>query len=228
MWSENPDWDDYGHIPYVYDSLVTLGDNWELATPEQRKDIEALATTIRAIGDDFRTGIRAWVFDSRFPNNLSPTERLLAIANPLAALKVDSTRAEAVEEFHSRYGWDTRTDIIDGSNGNAFLHCYWNALLSKEIGAYLAKLFTDAHEYGLANNYTWIDDNVGYSYAEINVAMDIFNNNVGINLGAYNKNQANWFIAGEVQKYVDNGWLLRIKVNGVIQNSTISTNGNYR
>ena len=92
----------------------------------------------------------------------------------------------------------------------------WNALIVKEIGSDWAKLFTDAHEYGIRGNLG------------LNAQMDLFNNSVGINLGISNKEQENWYIAGEVQKHVDNGWLLRNKVNGVLQNANIATNGDYR
>lgn len=215
-WSENPDWDDYGDVPYVYDPLVTLGEIWNNATEAQRKSIEVLAAFVRRMGDDFRTGLRAWAYGGELDKqNISSTEKLVAIANPSGALAVNKAQETAWEEVESRYGVTFGSEL-DGSNGNAFLHCYWNALITKKIGADWAKLFTDAHEYG-------IQDNLG-----LNAQMDLFNNAVGINLGVYNKKQENWYIAGEVQKYVNNGWLLRNKVNGVVQSTNIVTNGDYR
>jgi hypothetical protein len=142
---------------------------------------------------------------------------VLAIAAPVSALKINKAQEKAWAETVLRYGDDKPAGSLDGSNANAFLHCYWNALGAKEIGAWEAKLFTDAHEYGAEGNYTWV------YYARININMDLYNNSVGISLGANNKNLPDQQIAEEVQKYVNNGWLLRIKVNGVIQTSTILT-----
>lgn len=40
--------------------------------------------------------------------------------------------------------------------------------------------------------------------------MDISNNNTGVKIGNAYKYQENWQIAGVVQEYVYNGWLLQI------------------
>lgn len=128
----------------------------------------------------------------------------------------------AWEEVYLRYGGVNDSAFLDGSNANAFLHCYWSALISKKIGAEWATIFTNAHEYGVKNNFSWSD------YAISNIKMDLYNNDVGVRIGTYNKNKGNSFIAEQVQRYVDNGWLLRIKVKGVTYSSTMVTNGDYR
>ncbi|MBP3361308.1 MAG: RHS repeat-associated core domain-containing protein, partial [Clostridia bacterium] len=216
-WSSNPDWDDYGDIPYVYDSLETLGNNWLVATADQRLSIKALADFVRTVGDDFRTGIRAWTFGGVLDKQrISSTEKIVAIANPLGALNVDNAQEIAWTEVQSRYGADIPPGSLDGSNANAFLHCYWNALITKKIGSYWAKLFTDAHEYGINNNLG------------LNAQMDLFNNSVGIYIGENIENKDNAHIANTVQNYVNYGWLLRNKVNGVVQNINIPTNSDYR
>jgi len=38
---------------------------------------------------------------------------------------------------------------VNGTSGNAFQHAYWNAEMTNRAGADIAKLFGDAHEFGL-------------------------------------------------------------------------------
>jgi len=218
-WSQNPDSDDYGDIPYVYSALERLDENWKYASTEERKDISFLAALMRTMGDDFRLGIRAWFYGGLGldKKGLTDTEKVVVLANPTGSLTVNSSRDKAWSQVTSRYREDKEGDL-DGSNANAFLHCYWNALISKRIGADWAQAFTDAHEYGVKNNYTWV------YYAVINIRMDLFNNHVGTKIGTDNNKSSDTAIADEVQKYVNNGFLRRIKVNGVIQDSLVLTN----
>jgi len=223
-WSNNPDFDDYADIPYVYDALDALDYNYKIAitrqhraiesTPDQYKDIEVLATFVRNMGNDFFLGAKAWG-TSKLTGDLCNTEKLLSIAHPMAAGKIFIYNNIAWLELNNRYDdpcGECNYLELDGSNANAFLHCYWNALISNDIGVSLTKLFTDAHEYGKMGNFApemlW------------RTQMDLFNNRVGISLGTQKIN----FLALEVYKYVDNGWLVRCRVNGQLQNSLVITN----
>ncbi|MBK7708626.1 MAG: hypothetical protein IPJ30_23425 [Acidobacteria bacterium] len=55
---------------------------------------------------------------------------------------------------------------------DAFRHCFWSAILSRDIGYYWAKSFTTAHE-----------SNPGQPPEE--KEMDLHNNSVGLNIGFY-------------------------------------------
>ena len=87
QWSNDPDKDDYGENSLVYNSLLVLGKNWEIANEEQRQSIEWLAANVRHFGNDIRLGIRTAVY-TNLPQiqNLNPTEQILAIMNPIGAL----------------------------------------------------------------------------------------------------------------------------------------------
>ena len=76
------------------------------------------------------------------------------------------------------------------------------------------QFFTDAHEYGDLGNLG------------IDSKMDIYNS-VGIRLGYHYQHQENWEISKNVQKYVDNGWLYRCKVQGTKVNELVVTNSDY-
>lgn len=75
----------------------------------------------------------------------------------------------------------TRTDQIygtqaDGTEGNAFKHAYWSALMTNDIGEDAAKMFADAHEVMPASKHT----DVRYEYTEAqHTEMDLFFNELG-------------------------------------------------
>ncbi len=58
--------------------------------------------------------------------------------------------------------------------GDAFRHCYWAALLARDIGYHNAKKFTTAHE-----NYSLNPSKER--------AMDLYNNNIGLEVGRKKK-----------------------------------------
>ena len=90
------------------------------------------------------------------------------------------------------------------NEADAFRHTYWNALLSNMVGKEVAKLLTDAHEYGTPNNFT--------GEFLLGTRMDFFNNRVGIDIGA---NTEGYYIMQEVLNFLENGKLVKIN-NGQI------------
>jgi uncharacterized protein DUF6973 len=86
------------------------------------------------------------------------------------------------------------------NNGDAFRHCYWNGLMSNELGRDTAKKWSDAHESGDPYN------------TEIDKEMDLFNNEVGLDLGQ--TITGNRYFAPRLQhailEKIDNGELLRV------------------
>ena len=78
--------------------------------------------------------------------------------------------------------------------GDAFRHCYWNALSAKLIGVSLTSQLTTAHE----------EVNFTYPYQIKEKIMDLHNNNIGINLASFNSYNS---ILNAVQSQVTNGGL---------------------
>lgn len=104
-------------------------------------------------------------------SRLTPAEKAVIAsmgANPLTAIKiplVKMSKDTAFNETTSRFGYNGHNDRSD-----AFRHCFWSAVLARDIGYYWAKAFTDAHE-----------SNPGQPPEE--KEMDLHNNSVGLNIG---------------------------------------------
>lgn len=96
---------------------------------------------------------------------LTPAEQNFIRKNPQHALKIKNAMEVAIEETTRRFGCNGRNDRSD-----AFRHCYWSALLSRDIGYAKACEFTNAHESYPGN-------------AANEKAMDLHNNSVGLKLG---------------------------------------------
>ena len=68
--------------------------------------------------------------------------------------------------------FSTPCELFNGK-GDALRHAYWNALSTNRIGAALTYQLTTAHE----------NRPIIYIYSEKEKQMDLYNNNIGINLG---------------------------------------------
>lgn len=104
-------------------------------------------------------------------DELNDEERSVVFQHPIAALTALNTSTVAREKTEILYGNPNCTD----DNGDAFRHAYWNALMTKWIGAVKAEAFASAHEYGqtglssqmdLTNNERGRNDGLTYSYLE--------------------------------------------------------------
>ena len=106
-------------------------------------------------------------------SNLTPAEKAVIAAmlsSPLTAPKVPlikMSKDTAYNETIRRFGKNGRNDRTD-----AFRHCFWSSVLSRDIGYYWAKLFTDAHETNPDN-------------PPDEKEMDLHNNSVGLKIGFY-------------------------------------------
>lgn len=106
-------------------------------------------------------------------SNLTPAEKAVIAsmaANPLTAVKIPFIKLSkdtAYNETIRRFGRNGRNDRTD-----AFRHCFWSSVLSRDIGYFWAKAFTDAHETNPDNP---ADEK----------EMDLHNNSVGLKIGFY-------------------------------------------
>lgn len=106
-------------------------------------------------------------------SNLTPAEKAVIAsmaANPLTAVKIPfikMSKDTAFNETIRRFGRNGRNDRTD-----AFRHCFWSSVLSRDIGYFWAKAFTDAHETNPDNP---ADEK----------EMDLHNNSVGLKIGFY-------------------------------------------
>ncbi len=125
--------------------------------------------------DALWTGVPGW-------GNLNLAEKSLAVLNPIEAFQYRSQSLLAINEAQAfavrRLGASgalnrNSTPGNDRDKVNAFQHSYWNALLTLKMGRDRAKVWTDAHEWGLPN------------VPDMNFAtqMDLFNNHIGRDIG---------------------------------------------
>jgi hypothetical protein len=98
-------------------------------------------------------------------SRLTPAEKTYFALNPTHLVIVKLAAETATKETVKRFGHNGRNDDSD-----AFRHCFWSALLARDLGGFNAKWYTDAHE-AIPNN--------------TDIAMDTHNNGVGIWIGTH-------------------------------------------
>ena len=175
-WCDDPDSEDYGANSKVYLALLILGEAWEKeALLDYRSDIEHLAKTIRngansigSVSIEMRIDIAS---SMGMLNSVSTVEQVISSIYMLESLYVGDARDKASAAAYKRFSND---DPNGTGEGNAFLHAHWNAILAINIGEDLAKIFTDAHEFG------WYAENLNDITA---MKMDLYNNAEGRRLG---------------------------------------------
>lgn len=103
--------------------------------------------------------------------HLTPAEQAvitaLAVHSPAKVVLIKMSKDKAFNETQRVFGINGHNDKSD-----AFRHCFWSATLSRDIGKFWAKLFTDAHE-----------TKPGQPKKE--KEMDLHNNAVGLDIGFY-------------------------------------------
>ena len=99
-------------------------------------------------------------------SRLKPKEKLYIATHPQHAKIIKDSQSKAFNETQKRFGRNGRNDKSD-----AFRHCYWSALLARDIGYFNALKFTNAHE-----------DYEGNPSDE--KLMDLHNNSIGLKIGS--------------------------------------------
>lgn len=98
--------------------------------------------------------------------NLTPAEKLFLITHPTLVMTIHDLAEQALAEARRRF---PGPGLYNG-RGDAFRHCFWSALMTREIGADDTRAYTTAHE-------DYSDNPPGER------AMDLHNNGVGIAIG---------------------------------------------
>jgi hypothetical protein len=99
---------------------------------------------------------------------LTPDEKSYILSHPHHAVAIRESRNLAFMETKRWFGRNGRNDKSD-----AFRHCFWSALLARELGYENALKFTTAHESSPTND-------------PAEKAMDLYNNRVGLGIGKDN------------------------------------------
>lgn len=96
---------------------------------------------------------------------LTPQEQLYIRSHPQHVFAIKGAKESATTETRRRFGKNGHNDRSD-----AFRHCFWSALLAREIGYVNALAFTTAHESSPTN-------------IPAEKQMDLHNNGVGLSIG---------------------------------------------
>lgn len=97
---------------------------------------------------------------------LTPTEKGYLLSHPGQINTIKNSKDIAFQETQNRIGNNGHND-----NSDAFRHCFWSAMLARDLGVRNAERFTSAHE-----NYP--------SNPADEKAMDLHNNSVGLIVGS--------------------------------------------
>ena len=100
-------------------------------------------------------------------HRLTHAEKKYLAQHPIHAAVIEKNALTALAEAKHRFG----AGSLHNGDGDAFRHCYWSALMSRDLGYDNAKTFVSAHE-----NFT------GNPVRE--KEMDMHNNHEGLILGA--------------------------------------------
>jgi len=96
---------------------------------------------------------------------LNAMEKIYIATNPHHAFAIRESKKKAFSESLKRFGHNGHNDDSD-----AFRHCFWSAILSRELGFQKALQFTTFHESRSDN-------------PPAEKEMDLHNNFVGLNIG---------------------------------------------
>ncbi|CCV64105.1 conserved hypothetical protein [Alteracholeplasma palmae J233] len=140
-------------------------------------------------------------FVGSYYGGLTKEEFYLSVRHPFKALKVKKCVNKAYAKTTEFYV----DDATYKKNGDAFRHVYWNALMTKEIGAEYAEKFATAHE--------------SESEDALDTLMDMKNNKIGRSLVKKYSKISDDEIANKARTEVRNGNCYQI-----VNEELISTN----
>ncbi|MDB0025580.1 hypothetical protein N9E92_00100 [Polaribacter sp.] len=119
---------------------------------------------------------------------LTQKEKEIFKLYPAAAIILNRNRTIAEQRTILNYGNNGLND-----NSDAFRHAYFNALNSRDMGKWLAKKLSDAHESETPTIWS------------LEVQMDLFNNNIGHQVGHDFPNDNDIQIGNTIKDKINNG-----------------------
>ena len=134
-------------------------------------------------------------------NKLARNEREFISDHPMAATDFQEAANKALSEAKSRY-----PATLHNGEGDAFRHCFWNAMMTRMQGEKLAQQFADAHEME------------GGPLVE--TLMDLHNNKVGRGIGVSHPNATDTEMATYCVQALDTDKLVVIQGNTLVKSKT--------
>ena len=119
---------------------------------------------------------------------LTQKEKEILKLYPAAAIILNRNKTIAEQRTYNSYGKNGLND-----NSDAFRHAYFNALNSRDMGKWLAKKLSDAHESETPAIWS------------LEVQMDLFNNNIGHQAGYSFSNKNDIEMGNLIKDKINNG-----------------------
>ena len=123
-------------------------------------------------------------------DRLTEGERSYLSRHPWHADDIEGHANKALSQAAKLFG---KGSLHNGA-GDAFRHCYWNALLARDIGKDSALEFTTAHEEWPAN-------------PPAEKSMDLHNNSIGADIGSSNPNVSDDVLSAKCHQALIDGKL---------------------
>ena len=125
--------------------------------------------------------------------HITAAEKALAVVFPIQAMIIFNNRTVAREKQAAFWG-SGGVNVTWLGKGDAFLHTYYQAINTQDVGGAITKLFSDAHETEHPE------------VLHLETEMDLFNNGVGIQTGKDNPLASRHIMAEIVHQKVLNGY----------------------
>ena len=163
--------------------------------------------------------------------DLGGAEKLWVVLHPFAAGKAYNISKD-VEELCQEMIEKEQLDA-DGAGGkiDAFRHAYWMAILTKELGPARARWLGKAHEKKNKKDFEKGRLEDGAVPDKVSKEMDLFNNEVGIEIGEEYENASNEQLKQIILEKLEEGEMLIIKKdrrkNSLDENGKVIPNENW-
>lgn len=144
-------------------------------------------------------------------NKLGREEKLWVILHPFSAGEAYEISMH-VEDLSNKMKDSAKLDAdLSGGKLDAFRHAYWMALLTKHIGPKRARWLGNAHERKNRRDFENNRTEEGFVPDKVSVMMDLFNNEVGIQIGKDFKDFSDEALKEKVLQYIEKGNMLVVK-----------------
>ena len=144
---------------------------------------------------------------------LSGPEKRWVIRHPFVSIKAKNITDTATHEARRLSSMGLLDTYENGGKQDAFRHAYWMALLSSVIGPKKALLLGRAHEKGNKKEYDNLKLEEGEIPDFISMEMDLWNNDIGVDIGSRHKKKEFVFIKEMVLELINSGACRILKRN---------------
>ena len=116
-------------------------------------------------------------------------ERSWAIFHPIAAIKVKKIYNQGLLIYNNRLEYQKYLDTFNsGGKLDAFKHAFFMAAFAQKVGVNKLRKLGCAHEKDNYSQYLKLRDKLIELPDSMSTVMDLKNNEIGLNIGAKNKN----------------------------------------